>query len=171
MNAHTSPQEAPSFDPIRLRNVFGEFATGVTVITTLAEDGRPVGLAANSFSSLSLEPALVSWSLARSAPSLGAFRRHGHFAINILGEDSMDLALTFSRPAEDKFAGIEWRAGLKGVPVLSRATATLECETYSQIAGGDHEIFIGQVRNMREGEGRAPLLFFRGKFAQLGQQL
>lgn len=170
MNAHHSPDEAPSFDPIALRNVFGQFATGVTVITTLAENGNPVGLAANSFSSVSLEPALVSWNLALQAPSLSAFRQHRHFAINILCAASADLAMNFSRPSDDKFASVDWTPGVQGVPVLNRAAAVLECETHSQIEAGDHEIFIGKVLNFRGDEDKAPLLFFRGKFAQLGEQ-
>ncbi len=170
MNAHTSPDEAPSFDPIALRNVFGQFATGVTVVTTRAENGAPVGLAANSFSSVSLDPALVAWNLALTAPSLSAFRHHGHFAINILCAESADLAMNFSRPSEDKFASVDWTPGVKDVPVLDRAAAVLECETYSTIEGGDHEIYIGKVLNFRGNDDKAPLLFFRGKFAQLGEQ-
>lgn len=159
------------FDPIALRNVFGQFATGVTVITTIGDNNAPVGLAANSFSSVSLDPALVSWSLSLNAPSLGAFRNHGHFAINILCEDSIDLANTFARPSDNKFQNVDWSAGVAGVPVLERATAVFECKTASQIPGGDHEVFLGEVVNFHSAPEKAPLLFYKGKFARMGEEL
>ncbi|MEM5476304.1 flavin reductase family protein [Pacificibacter sp. AS14] len=171
MTDQVTTMEKPCFDPKELRNVFGQFATGVTVITTVAQDGTPIGLAANSFSSISLEPALVSWSLSLNAPSLSAFRHHGHFAINFLSEDSMDLAQNFSRPSDDKFAAVDWTPGVKGLPTLDRASAVLECHTISQIEGGDHEIYIGNVLKFTTGPEKPPLLFFKGKFAKLGDAL
>lgn len=174
MNAHTAPprkpQTDPEMDPLALRNVMGQFATGVTVITTLGPDGAPVGMAANSFASVSLDPPLILWSIGLKAHSLPAFRGHGGFAINILCEDSKDLALNFARPSEDKFAGVAWRSGYAGVPVLDSAAAVLQCRTEQRLPGGDHEIYIGRVMDFHQRE-KSPLLFHKGKFAKMGEFL
>ncbi|PYG31020.1 flavin reductase family protein [Pelagimonas varians] len=171
MNSMTCQPEIANFDPKDLRDTFGQFATGVTVITTIAENGAPVGLAANSFTSISLDPALVAWSLALTAPSLSAFRNHGHFAINILCEDSVDLAMNFSRPSDNKFADVNWCHGVNDVPVLTRAATVIECETVNQIPGGDHVIFIGSVKRYKSVAGKSPLLFHKGAFARIGEIL
>ncbi len=171
MNAQAQSVQTPSFDPIELRNVFGQFATGVTVITTVAEDGTLVGLAANSFSSVSLDPALVSWGLDLNAPSLSAFKSHGHFAINIMGEDSKDLVMNFARPSDDKFANVAYTTGRAGLPLLDKANAVLECRTHQTIRGGDHEIFIGEILNFDNRDSQPPLLFHKGTFAKLGEAL
>ena len=111
MNADAEGGENQAFEPTALRDVLGQFATGVTVVTTLGDGGAPVGLSANSFASVSLDPPLIIWSIGLRAPSLGAFRSHGFFAINILCDQSKDLALRFARPSDDKFAGVDWRPG------------------------------------------------------------
>ena len=170
MNALATDLSVESIDPLALRDVLGQFATGVTIITTVGDNGAPVGLAANSFSSVSLDPPLILWSLALKAPSLGAFRTHSSFAINILDEQSKDLALNFSRPSDDKFADVDWHAGLNGVPVLAQASAVLECETVDRFAGGDHEIYLGRVCRINKTD-KNPLLFYQGKFSQIGVNL
>lgn len=156
--------------PLRLRDVLGQFATGVTVMTTQGDNGAPVGMTVNSFASVSLDPPLIVWSIGLDAPSLGAFRRHTAFAINIMCADSKELALNFARPSEDKFASVNWTPGLDGVPVLSDAAATIQCRTHSRIAGGDHEIYIGHVLDFHSTE-KQPLLFHKGNFATLGDQI
>lgn len=171
MNAQAQSAQTPSFDPIELRNVFGQFATGVTVITTVAEDGSLIGMAANSFSSVSLDPALISWSLDLNAPSLSAFQSHGHFAINIMGEDSKDLVMNFARPSDDKFADVAWTKGVQGLPLLDKAIAVFECRTHQTIRGGDHEVFIGEVLKFENRDNQSPLLFHQGSFAKLGEAL
>jgi flavin reductase (DIM6/NTAB) family NADH-FMN oxidoreductase RutF len=170
MNAHSAPPRDPQLDPIALRNVMGQFATGVTVVTTLGKGGAPVGMAANSFASVSLDPPLILWSIGLQAPSLTAFRAHSAFAINIMCEDSKDLALNFARPSEDKFAGVEWEAGYDGVPVLAGAAAVLQCRTEQRLPGGDHEIYIGRVMGFHHAA-KSPLLFHKGKFAKMGELL
>ncbi|WP_114283993.1 flavin reductase family protein [Candidatus Halocynthiibacter alkanivorans] len=170
MNAIATDITQTEIDPLALRDVLGKYATGVTVVTTLGDNGAPVGLAANSFTSVSLDPPLILWSLALKAPSLGAFREHSSFVINIMCEESKDLVMNFSRPSTDKFAGVDWQPGLDGAPVLTAASATLECETVERISGGDHEIYIGRVRRISKSE-KAPLLFHQGQFAQLGENL
>ena len=170
MNSHVTDLTVSQLDTSELRSTLGEFATGVTVVTTVGDLGAPVGLAVNSFSSVSLDPPLILWSLALTAPSLRAFRSHSSFAVNILCDQSKDLALNFARPSPDKFAGIDWQPGHDNVPVLSSAAAVLECETEQRIPAGDHEIYLGRLHRFRK-TGKPPLLFHGGKFLQLGEQI
>jgi len=158
------------FDNRALRDVLSCFATGVTVVTTIGEDGAPMGLVVNSFSSVSLDPPLILWSIGLGAPSLPAFRRHPGFAINIMGADDKEKTLQFAQPSDDKFKDVAWRAGRHGVPVLDDAIATLECGMHQRMACGDHEIIIGKVVQIARNDGR-PLLFHRGQFADIGSVL
>jgi flavin reductase (DIM6/NTAB) family NADH-FMN oxidoreductase RutF len=160
----------PAFDARDLRDVLGCFATGVTVVTTLDQTGTPVGLVVNSFSAVSLDPPLILWSIGLGSPSHQAFIDHPGFTINIMGAGSKDQTMQFARPSDDKFAGIDWRAGTHGVPVLNDAVATLECTTDQRIIAGDHEIFIGRVEQIAQTDG-APLLFHKGQFANIGDTL
>lgn len=157
-------------DPASLRHALGCFATGIVVVTTLDGDGRPVGLTVNSFNSVSMSPPLVLWSLSLGSPSLAAFRGHPSFVINVLAESQLDICMQFARPGEDKFAGVAWEPGLSGVPVLAGTVATLECRNYRQYEGGDHEIFLGEVKALSSRE-KPPLIFNRGKFGTLFGEL
>ena len=168
MNVQTPTDYA--IDPGALREVFGQFATGVAVVTTLGDAGVPVGLAVNSFASVSLDPPLVVWSIGLKSPSLRAFRGHSAFAINIMCDQSKNLALNFARPSDKKFAGVDWHAGLDGVPVLDDAAAVIQCRTEARIPGGDHEIYLGRVFDFHHTE-KSPLLFHKGSFAALGDGL
>jgi flavin reductase (DIM6/NTAB) family NADH-FMN oxidoreductase RutF len=152
-------------DPLDLRRAFGRFGTGVTVITTRATDGTRVGITANSFNTVSLEPPIVLWSLAAVSQSLPIFRATGHFAVNVLALEQIELSKRFSRPAEDKFAGIAYTDGLHGAPILAGCAATIECTLLSEQVVGDHVLFLGQV-NRYAHENAAPLLFFKGKYIQ-----
>lgn len=154
-------------DPITLRSVLGRFATGVTVITTLAPDGTRAGVTASSFNTLSLDPPLILWSLGLTAPSLSAFRAADRFAVNILRDDQSDLARQFGRPSADKFAGIETVPGLGGVPLIPQALAQIECAVWRRDEGGDHELYVGRVLRTATAEG-SPLIFARGAFGQFG---
>lgn len=156
-----------AFDARSLRDVLGCFATGVTVVTTLNDIGKPIGLVANSFAAVSLDPPLILWSIGLGTPSRQAFQSHPGFAINIMGAASKEQTLNFARASVDKFSEIEWRAGEYGVPVLQSALATLECRTHQRILAGDHEILIGEVLQIDRKDG-APLLFHRGMFADIG---
>ena len=159
-----------TFDPIELRKVFSQFATGVAIVTTCGDEGAPVGLTINSFSSLSLEPPQIMWSLSRSAPSIGAFKRHSSFAVNIMGSKSKDIVLNFARPSNNKFKFIKWHNGLERVPLLDEATAYIECETIEIINGGDHEVFVGRVKNFKYTASR-PIIFHSGQFHELGPEV
>lgn len=149
-----------------LRTALGAFATGVTVVTTLDPEGRAIGLTVNSFNTVSLEPPLVLWSLSRASPNLEAFLRAGHFAVNVLAADQQALSERFARRGADKFAGLDWREGLGGAPLLPGCCAILECRNETQHPGGDHLIFIGRVEGCSR-SGEAPLVFHGGRYRQL----
>lgn len=154
---------APPFDSRSLRDVLGTFVTGVTVVTTLDEGGTPYGLTANSFSSVSLDPPLVLWSQALSAPSHPVFRAAERFAINILSADQVDISNRFARGADRKFEGIAVRAGLAGLPLLEGCAAYLECRKVTSYPGGDHAVFLGRVERF-ERTPRPPLVFGGGRY-------
>ena len=155
-----------SVDPQSLRQALGCFATGVAIVTTRGDGNAPVGLTINSFNSVSLDPPLVLWSIAMSAPSLGAFRRRGSFAVNILAEDQVDLCRQFARPSEAKFAGVNYVDGFDDVPLLQGCAAHFECRTFDRYPGGDHEIYLGEVVNLSSTD-RSPLVFHQGRFTQI----
>lgn len=150
-------------DARQLRNALGRFATGVTVVTAHARDGTDVGLTVNSFAALSLDPALVLWSLNHRSPSAMRFREAGHFAVNVLRATHADLSHRFAMRGEDRFTGLEFDAGYGGAPLLRGMLATFECETMSVTEGGDHLLFVGRVHRMAYGDGD-PLIFNAGKY-------
>ena len=158
-----APAPACSFDPRELRKAFGQFTTGVTVITTRAPDGRRVGMTANSFSSVSLDPPLVLWSLARQAPSVCDFQGASHFAIHVLAADQHLLSRRFSTPQQDKFVGLDCAEGPAGVPLIDGVLARFVCRNVRQYDGGDHLIFIGQVERCERFDGE-PLAFHAGYY-------
>ncbi len=163
-------EAADAIDPKALRAALGRFATGVTIITCRTADGQAVGLTANSFQSLSLEPPLVLWSLRRSSVSLAAFEAAEHFAINVLAQEQVDLSRRFASPAGDRFADGVWGSGLGGVPVLAGSAAVLECARHAAHDGGDHRLFIGRVVRVAD-LAVAPLVFQSGHYRLLGEIL
>lgn len=163
--------EAPdALTPLALRGALGRFATGVTIITCIDGDGQPMGLTANSFASLSLDPPLVLWSLRLASSSLPAFAAARHFAINVLSETQVELSRRFASPAPDKFGDGVWTRGLGGVPVLGGCCAVFECAVDGQQIVGDHTLFIGRVLRLADGA-VAPLLFQGGHYRMLGEIL
>ena len=156
-------------DTRALRNALGRFATGVAIVTAIDPDGQPIGLTVNSFSAVSLDPALVLWCLDNGSHSLEAFRRASHHAINILAAEQMDLSNRFATWPVDRFAGLPWQAGLGGAPVFPGCCAVFEVANQSQVAGGDHTIFIGQVERYTDNPTPAPLLFHAGQYAKLAR--
>jgi len=149
------------FDRRDFRKTLGQFATGVSVITTRTPDGRRVGMTANSFASLSLEPPLVLWSVSREAPSFADFSGASHFAVNVLAAHQHHLSRQFSTPRPDKFTGVECRDGVAGVPVIDGCIACFECRGVRQYDGGDHVIVVGEVERYGRFEGE-PLVFHSG---------
>jgi len=154
-------------DPRVLRDALGCFATGINVVTTVDGQGAPIGLTANSFTSVSLDPPLILFSLARSARSLSIFEAAGRFAINVLHIGQQLISARFASPIENRFAGVEWETWDFGVPVLKGSLASFECSTDAVHDGGDHRIFIGRVNRARFEPPRDPLLFFRGCYRRL----
>jgi 3-hydroxy-9,10-secoandrosta-1,3,5(10)-triene-9,17-dione monooxygenase reductase component len=150
----------------KLRQTFGHFATGVTIVTTLGTDGRPLGMTVNSFSSLSLEPPLVLWSLARASLNFDVFHNARHFAVHVLGTDRLPLARQFATREIDRFLGVTTTACASGIPRLSEYHACFECETHARYDGGDHSIIVGRILEIDERPGD-PLLFYRGRFARI----
>lgn len=166
MSESTPPSAAPEIDPRELRNALGMFATGVTVVTTLNADGRPVGLTCNSFSSVSLKPPLILWSLSLYSPNLQTFLQAPYFAVNILAAEQQDLSKRFSTPMADRFAGLDWVAGEGGIPLITGSAAQLQCRNETRHYSGDHVVLIGQVLcfSYRDAE---PLVFVRGQYREL----
>ena len=148
---------------LALRRAFGKFATGVAIVTTTDRDNNPIGLTINSFSSVSLEPPLVLWSLINKSQSLDIFRNSSHFAINILANGQQEISETFARPSEDRFADIDWFRGIAGLPVIRDTIATFECRRTMTIEVGDHVVFFGAVEECEQCD-LEPLVFFSGQY-------
>ena len=169
MAAIDKPHEtsgAASFDPRTLRDAFGAFATGVTIVTTRDAIGLDVGLTANSFSSVSLKPPMVLWSLANSSSSVEAFRTSNHFAVHVLSTDQDSLSTQFAKRDVDRFAGVATERGPGGIPVLKDYTARFVCRTRHRYEGGDHIIFVGEILEFQHSR-KPPLLFHGGRYGML----
>jgi flavin reductase (DIM6/NTAB) family NADH-FMN oxidoreductase RutF len=156
-----------SQDPKALRNAFGAFATGVTVITTRQSDGTPRGFTANSFTSVSLDPPLLLVCLAKTAHSADVFAQAPHFAVNILAEDQKAVSGLFASRAPDKFDHCAWTPGPADVPLIDRALAQFTCANHQLVDAGDHMILIGRVNHFATAEGQ-PLGYFRGNYFSIG---
>ena len=146
-----------------LRNCFGKFATGITVITAVAPDGTKIGLTVNSFSSLSLDPPMILWSLDKKSKSLDALKYATHFAVNVLASDQMDISNNFARTSDDKFDHVELADSKCGLPLLAGTVAHLECKNVGTYEGGDHLIFIGEVEYF-DTCNKKPLLYTNGQY-------
>jgi len=168
--ASDTPRAMPTPAPLALRAALGRFATGVTIITCLDADGTAVGLTANSFAALSLEPALVLWSLRLSSGRLAAFDAAPAFAVNVLAESQVALSRRFASSAPDKFAEGAWSAGLGGAPLLAGCAAVFECSTEARHETGDHVLYIARVLRLVERD-VSPLLFQSGHYRTLGAPL
>lgn len=154
-------------DPRTLRDALGCFATGVTVVTCFDEAGDPVGLTANSFTALSLDPPLLLVCVARSATSAGPLARAQAFAVNVLQTGQRPASITFSTRGEDRFGQTEWSIGEHHAPVLMKSLSVFECRRHAVHDGGDHFILIGEVVKASFEPGLDPLLYFRGSYRRL----
>lgn len=160
----------PDFDASEFRAALGSFATGVTIVTTAQDQETPIGVTASSFNSVSLDPPLVLWSLAKKSRSLETFCETGHFAIHVLSCHQEALSNAFAQSGEDKFTGVEWETGQLGSPVLDEFSAKFECKTVHQYEGGDHIIFVGEVVDFEKRD-HAPLVFHGGSYAEAKPRL
>ena len=151
------PDKTQAVNPATFRQALGQFPTGVTVVTATNGD-HPVGMTANSFSSVSLDPPLVLWSVAKSSPSHDPFVEADAFAIHFLGADHGELAMRFGRRGSDKFADIAHAPGISGAPLIEGLAPIFECKTWARYPGGDHTILVGEVVRFVE-RNHDPLVF------------
>ncbi|MDH4073347.1 MAG: flavin reductase family protein [Gammaproteobacteria bacterium] len=157
-------------DTREFRRCLGRFATGVTVVTCSNRDGEPRGITANSFSSVSLDPPLVLWNIAKVSNSLQAFLGAEHFAINVLSSEQQALSTHFARSDHTLFDTIDYRLSGDGMPILPGTIATFECRTHEIHDCGDHHIIVGEVLAWSAADGD-PLLFYRGAYRRIaGEQ-
>ncbi len=150
-----------------LRRVIGHFATGVTIITTRDEDGRPFGLTANAVSSVSLVPPLILVCVDKKSESYPYFERSGVFTVNILGEEQETLSRRFATSGTEKFEGVGYSKNDLGCAVLDDTVGHLACKIVQSVESGDHSIYVGEVE-AADAKDTSPLLFFRGGYRKIG---
>ena len=160
--------EAAELRPDELRQALGRFVTGVTIVTCRDGDGQPIGLTANSFNALSLDPPLVLWSLRQASSTIAAFTNASHFAVNVLAAGQVDLSRRFAKPSSAKFDAGEWTDGQGGAPLLAGCVAVFECRRRSHHAAGDHLLFIGEVERIG-GAAATPLVYHAGHYRTLSE--
>jgi 3-hydroxy-9,10-secoandrosta-1,3,5(10)-triene-9,17-dione monooxygenase reductase component len=160
---------APAPDARSFRDALGSFATGVALITA-APSGEPAGLIVNSLTSVSLEPPLISFCPSRSSLTWSRMRRARHFGVNVLGRQHEPFVARATPAGADRFAGLDWKVGRGGVPLVTDALASLECEIVAEHPTGDHWIVVGRVDNLRVPRIKDPLVFFAGAFRVLKQR-
>jgi 3-hydroxy-9,10-secoandrosta-1,3,5(10)-triene-9,17-dione monooxygenase reductase component len=166
MGAGAMAAEAePCLDTRHFRSVLGLFATGVVAVTGLDPGtGRPVGLTANSFASVSLRPPLVSLCVAHTSGTWRCLRPAGSYCVNILAEHQLDVCLQLASPGTDKFRGLSWAASPGGHPVLDGVLGWIDCEAETEHVAGDHVIAVGRVRGLGLLLDAQPLVFYRGRY-------
>lgn len=157
----------PAVDPALFRQLLGRFATGVTVLTAVGPDGRPLGMTASSVASVSLDPPLLLVSVDRRNAMHAALAAASHFALNVLASDQEALARRFAEADEEaRFDGVGFAPSKRGVPLLDGALAHIECEKHAAVPGGDHTVYFGRVAGGAVTD-RRPLLYYRGGYANL----
>jgi flavin reductase (DIM6/NTAB) family NADH-FMN oxidoreductase RutF len=163
-----APETVTTFDERELRRSLGSFPTGVCIVTTMGPNGKREGMTINSFSSLSLTPPLILWSVRNSARSAATFLSAPHFIINVLSKDQKDIAQHFAHPAADKFDAYEsmFDEGLGGCPRLTASVSIFECDLHSIIEQGDHCVLIGRIQHLTSND-VSPLIFHAGRMGSL----
>ena len=156
----------PVVDPRAMREVLGHFASGVTVVTAVTEDG-PIGFTCQSFSSLSLDPPLVAFAPSRMSRTWPRLQEFGLFCVNVLAEGQDDVSQRFARSGPDKFEGVSWRPSPHGAPVLEGVVAWIDAELWAEYDGGDHTIVVARVLDLGADPDRRPLLYHRGNYGLL----
>lgn len=158
------------FDSRTFRNAAGQFLTGVTIVTAVGPDGEKLGLTANSFTSVSLDPPLVLISIDKSLSSYEELMQAEGYAVHILSTEQQELSTLFATRGADKFGSVETRDGLYGAPLLPEAMAVFECKVVERYPGGDHTLLLGHVERLTPGDGTGqPLAYFRGRYAALAE--
>lgn len=157
----------PVIDPSAFRSALGHFLTGVTVITAIdPETGAPTGLAASSFTSVSMDPPLVSFCAAKTSSTWPRLRAAGHYCVNILGDGQAELSRRFASKSADKFDGVPWRREASGAPVLEGALAWVDCALHDALDAGDHVIALGRVLWVGARDAGGPLAYYRGGYGR-----
>lgn len=152
------------FNKKKYRKTLGMFSTGITVVTSIDKEHNPIGMTVNSFSSVSLDPPLVLWSIDKKQPSYNSFLKSTGYAVNILSKNQLDLCTHFSTPVEDKFNSIDWKFSENGFPIISNSLAWFDCKSWNNYAGGDHQILVGEVTSFNSSENDA-LIYWNGKIS------
>ena len=147
-----------------LKKSLGMFATGITVVTTIDEDKKPIGMTVNSFASVSLNPSLVLWSIEKNQPSYKKFLNSDGYAVNILTKDQIDLCSHFSSPIENKFKNVTWKPSENGYPLIQDALAWFDCVKWNDYDGGDHRILVGEGKSHDFIESE-PLIYWNSKIS------
>ena len=150
-----------------LRQALGSFPTGVTVVSCLDKDNNPLGFTANSFTSVSLDPQLISICIDKESFNIDTFSITEHFAVSILSESQQSISTTFATPNEERFKNIDWRSEDTGSPIISNAVAWFDCKTEQVVDAGDHLILIGKIITF-DSSPKTPLMYLRGNYVNLG---
>ncbi len=153
----------------RFKEAMGNYPTGVTVVTALDENNKPMGMTVNSFASVSLEPLLILWSIDKRSHSYQSFLNAEKFSVNILGADQSELCTLFSSKVEDRFSQCDWKESDLNLPVLTNSLSVLQCKTVQQVEAGDHMILIGEVLKIQN-ENKEPLLYHRRKVGGIPEE-
>ena len=162
-----SQDEHPTIDPSLFRTVLGHFPTGVTVVTAAGAD-RPIGVAIGSFASISLDPPLVGFFLGTGSGSWKPMEEAGHFCVNVLCQDQMELCGVMASRADDKFEGVEWTAAGTGAPILPEVHAIIDCTIEQVVELGDHNLVVGRVQHLEQLRDAPPMVFYKGQYGSFG---
>jgi flavin reductase (DIM6/NTAB) family NADH-FMN oxidoreductase RutF len=166
MSREGLPERSRAVSSEVFRQACGRFATGIAIAGAIDVNGVPHGLTVSSFSSVSLDPPLISICLGHAIAAIDVFRQSRHFGLSILREDQREISERFATRLDDRFESIAWRLGETGVPLLDGVLANMECETWQRVTAGDHDIFIGEIVHASVDDG-APLVHFTGDYGRL----
>ena len=147
-----------------LRKTLGKYSTGVTVVTSIDNYGNPIGMTVNSFTSVSLQPALVLWCIDKKQPSYNSFMNAEGYAVNILSKAQNDLCHKFASQLDDKFENVDWKKSENGFPLVKNSLAWLDCKKWNYYSGGDHQILVGEVTSFDTCE-LEPLTYWNGQIS------
>lgn len=169
-DARQLPQGLEAVDETAFREACGHFPTGVTIITALDGQRKPIGLTANSFTSVALSPPMVLWSIGESSRSFESFIRAEFYAVHILAKAQKEIAALFAGRADNKFAGLAWRGGNRGLPILPEFSVCFECQVEDVHPCGNQHLMIGRVLSIRQGETGSALTYFHSRFGHIEHQ-
>ena len=147
-----------------LRKTLGKYSTGVTVVTSIDNDRNPIGMTVNSFTSVSLQPALVLWCIDKKQPSYNSFMNAEGYAVNILSKDQNDICYKFASQLDNKFENVNWKCSKNGFPLLKNCLAWFDCKKWNYYSGGDHQILVGEVTSFDSVE-LEPLTYWNGQIS------